>query len=470
MGFFVSWINILPFFGPQLAMLEIAGNYLPHLFTVLHILGLINGSVKYQRTPDDVLLSKTSRASPYILFIITFSLFFSSARDNFFAIIVIFACLGLLSGLSVSRWLAWFSSKKTEGKRNIIFGASVALTYILMSITSIFTNWLLNSPVLWLTLSSILVLAGGKLIDALNIPQKRKVSFQCKAILPSPGLILFALFAYSSISLLYDQLFDWSRQITPLPFLLIIPYLFIGLFLARWISSKNRTYFAIIAFFLVGFGFLSYLLDPVGYLSITIISFFISSGLLCFHIYYWISLVESQKSNYAPITVSIGISFELAVFAIIYTISPFLNLDINRPGLLIGISGLIFVLLGLVIVAMNVQQVNTKLMNRFAYVAAPDKILSILHFHDTNFEITEDLLKNKFNLTVREVEVASHLLLGYKNKDIQEKLCITMNTLKYHIRNIYSKLGVNNREGAIDVVYKVLNDYERQQASGKMNI
>ncbi|MGM0652605.1 MAG: hypothetical protein ACQES4_07470, partial [Bacillota bacterium] len=58
------------------------------------------------------------------------------------------------------------------------------------------------------------------------------------------------------------------------------------------------------------------------------------------------------------ISVSIGISFELAVFAIIYTISPFLNLDINRPGLLIGITGLIFVLLGLVIVALNVQQVN----------------------------------------------------------------------------------------------------------------
>ncbi|MGM0653555.1 MAG: helix-turn-helix transcriptional regulator, partial [Bacillota bacterium] len=144
--------------------------------------------------------------------------------------------------------------------------------------------------------------------------------------------------------------------------------------------------------------------------------------------------------------------------------------DINRPGLLIGITGLIFVLLGLVIVALNVQQVNTKLMNRFAYLAAPDNILPILHFNDTNSEKIEDLLKKNFNLTVREVEVASHLLLGYKNKDIQEKLCITMNTLKYHIRNIYSKLGVNNREGAVDVVYKVLNDYERQQASGKVNV
>ena len=38
---------------------------------------------------------------------------------------------------------------------------------------------------------------------------------------------------------------------------------------------------------------------------------------------------------------------------------------------------------------------------------------------------------------------------GYKNKEIAEQLVISLNTVLYHIKNIYSKLGVNKRTQAI---------------------
>lgn len=479
MGFFISWVNVLPFYGPQLAMLGITGNFLPHLFTAFHIIGLIYGSIKYHNNPDNPLLHSINKLSPYVLLILTLLVLLPLARESYYSVLI-FSCFGLFSGVAVSRWLSWFSSDFTKNKRNLIFGSALALTYILMSITIIFARWFLSSLALSLALSSIFVFMGGLLISGLSIPSGKKGKINYWAALPMPWLILFALFAYASISLIYDQILTWEVQLSSLPFLLIIPSSFVGFLLVRWISNSNRIYFAIIAFLLVGFGFLLYLFNPTGSIFAITISIIISTGLLCFHLYYWISLVETQDPESAPITISLGVSFELAVFAAIYSTTPYLNIDLNRPGQLTGIAGLIFVLLGLMIIALNAHQVNAGTEKRFPNDLEPDNTLAlkgnnprvstmsaVLHFHSIKPGVIEYLLIDNFNLTSREVEVAYNLFLGYKNKEIQKKLCITMNTLKYHIKNIYAKLGVHNRDKAIELVYTILNEYEKKP--GKMN-
>jgi LuxR family maltose regulon positive regulatory protein len=52
-------------------------------------------------------------------------------------------------------------------------------------------------------------------------------------------------------------------------------------------------------------------------------------------------------------------------------------------------------------------------------------------------------------LTPRELEVLQHLAGGLAYADIAAQLVITENTLKYHIKNIYGKLNVNNRMQAV---------------------
>jgi len=62
--------------------------------------------------------------------------------------------------------------------------------------------------------------------------------------------------------------------------------------------------------------------------------------------------------------------------------------------------------------------------------------------------------------TRQEVVVLSLLSQGKQNKDIQEELFITRNTLMTHCKNIYSKLGVKDRTQA--AIWGVYNGYDRR--------
>ena len=48
-------------------------------------------------------------------------------------------------------------------------------------------------------------------------------------------------------------------------------------------------------------------------------------------------------------------------------------------------------------------------------------------------------------LTSREIEILAMISIGAKNEEIAEKLCISPNTVKTHIYNIFKKIDVPNR-------------------------
>jgi DNA-binding NarL/FixJ family response regulator len=73
---------------------------------------------------------------------------------------------------------------------------------------------------------------------------------------------------------------------------------------------------------------------------------------------------------------------------------------------------------------------------------APRRILSQL--------ARESLLANNpRRLTARETEILNLLAIGYTNQDIADHLFLSRETVRWHLRSLYSKIGASDRTSAI---------------------
>ena len=73
------------------------------------------------------------------------------------------------------------------------------------------------------------------------------------------------------------------------------------------------------------------------------------------------------------------------------------------------------------------------------------------------FQEKLNVLPVQKSLTKRELEVFSNLLSGMSDKDMSEKMGVSLPTIKFHLQNIYKKSGVNGRKGVLKIIssYKV---------------
>lgn len=57
-------------------------------------------------------------------------------------------------------------------------------------------------------------------------------------------------------------------------------------------------------------------------------------------------------------------------------------------------------------------------------------------------------MENRWELTRRELQVIKGLVKGKQYKEIAEELEITLETVRFYIKAIYRKMGVNSRTAA----------------------
>ena len=90
----------------------------------------------------------------------------------------------------------------------------------------------------------------------------------------------------------------------------------------------------------------------------------------------------------------------------------------------------------------NLPQLLTQLYRRCP------SLLSELHVVDNN-EPCSDRETNESPLSLRELEVLELIASGSSNRQIADKLFISLHTVKTHVRRIHGKLGVERRTHAV---------------------
>lgn len=80
-----------------------------------------------------------------------------------------------------------------------------------------------------------------------------------------------------------------------------------------------------------------------------------------------------------------------------------------------------------------------------------DVARKVVHSFHEQKQITTDVF---LELSTREQEILTFLSKGLRYKEIAEKLFISTETVRTHIRNIYEKLQVNSRTEAINKVFQ----------------
>ena len=100
------------------------------------------------------------------------------------------------------------------------------------------------------------------------------------------------------------------------------------------------------------------------------------------------------------------------------------------------------------------ETINTNVNNELEnlQVALKDKEKTLTNIFATKQQIK--LPSELLSLSKREMEVSSHLALGWSDQKISDKLFVSKATTKTHLRRIYSKLLVKSRTEDATIAHK----------------
>ena len=139
------------------------------------------------------------------------------------------------------------------------------------------------------------------------------------------------------------------------------------------------------------------------------------------------------RSKYGQL-ILYGISMALLLFLLKWLELRFVIID-HALEVYVGAIALIFTGLGIWL-AMKIIRPKTTVVEKEIFVSAPFSI---------NKKEAELM-----NLSKREIEVLQLMAQGLSNKEIADKLFVSLSTIKTHSNNLFDKMNVERRTQAID--------------------
>lgn len=445
---FFSWLLAFPFEGQVLYVISNKYNIVVHNMVfgamIFHSMGLVLSGFFIR----SIKAAKRFIIKSIIFCIVGTTIFFFSPSMLW---IISLSIMAFLSGVSVAAWGYYFKRYTLPNER--IKTAADVLIYsnILMIIINIVTVNI--SYYLGLALS-ILMLFGG-LFFTRTLPVENETNrvsntielFNVRMHMKSLGfLYLFIAVITINSGLMYQVINPaFQHHEFLISWYWAVPYITSLFIMKNLPRDTNRSYILYIAIAMIGFCFISFMILDRSALSYFIVNTLMLGACGIYDLFWWSILGEMLSLDNNPSRI-LGI-----------------GLSANVLGVLIG--GVI----GNKITSSNIQLHDISLL-AFGVILVVFMILPILHkqllsllkehaYLSTSQQIPEEKTKESNDnfqishiLTQRENEIASLLLHGRTYKMIAEELYLSENTVKTHIKNIYSKLNVSSKTEFINLL------------------
>ncbi|WP_191860816.1 LuxR C-terminal-related transcriptional regulator [Hanstruepera ponticola] len=130
----------------------------------------------------------------------------------------------------------------------------------------------------------------------------------------------------------------------------------------------------------------------------------------------------------------------------------------RNKQLIIAVSGFAVILIIIIFFVSKHKKEKAERIAQSLQVEALQK--RFIELHSSPAELSVDLKMQELNqkletpLTDREFEALKLCIAGKTNSEIAGELFVSVSTIKFHLRNAYSKLGVNNRKEAFKYMLK----------------
>lgn len=226
--------------------------------------------------------------------------------------------------------------------------------------------------------------------------------------------------------------------------------LFMSSFMHLKIHHPHWVYFEYALMFtnLLIFGLFLYSHNVI-YFALGLISLFILV------LYYWVHSIFLIKKHKYALFITVGYA-ALGLVATFYAIPIIFGYDllnqessVLKVGSMIEMSVFLYSIMyrNKILIAENQKSITEvqNFVHKFKVIESELINEKLKHKHVYNFS----KIQKEYDLTSREIEVLPLIVKGCSNPEIADSLCISVNTVKYHVRNIYIKLDINDRKEAL---------------------
>ncbi len=358
----------------------------------------------------------------------------------------------LLSGVCVAAWAFYLKSGTPKNERIKTVADLLILSNVLMILCNMTAIHL--SPRAGLALSMFLLVCA--FVFALRLPDAQDgVSVTSGQETEPIGIVkllaflcLFIALISINSGLMYEVICPVFAHLEGLTsWYWAIPYI-AALFVMRNLHRRrNRTYILYVAIAMIGLSFVAFMGLDRGAASYLIVNTLMLGACGVYDLFWWSILGEMLEFHKNPARI-LGIGLSANVLGVLVgglVGKTVLSADILAPEPTLLALAVVCVTL---VLLPPLHKHLSSLLEGHVFLSA----FSELPAQEKTSQLDRAVRFGK--LSERESQVASLLLQGKTYRTIAGELTISENTVKYYVKNIYSKFGIQSRAELIDIVLK----------------